>query len=294
MSLGNPHQERCEPGVCKVARYHGPLVLELKPDVPGLSQTSAERFCPGPACPMFEPAWAGRSSSGDVRLVAADGNWECVHKLVLQCRMPVLQEQHIPQHIQQVLLACVPDSSILHSLVQYLYLDQVDHQQQLTPQLHCVALTCGLTRLVELCEEHFAQQLEVQLVSWPGLDVEGQAAVLDSFIGWALYCGRLGRQELKQLCVHALSRHVAAAQKRPQWSALGAATCSLIQLIAASTAPPLIHRQLAQDGSAIAPVQSNPPPAAGGGKVISMDAEAFAAAGGRLTGAEWQQLQQFR
>jgi len=68
----------------------------------------------------------------------------------------------------QVLLACVPDSSALHSLVQYLYLDQVDHQEQLTPQLHCVALTCGLTRSVELCEAHFAQQLEVQLVSWPG------------------------------------------------------------------------------------------------------------------------------
>jgi hypothetical protein len=95
-------QERCEPGVCKVARYHGPLVLELKPDVPGLSQTSAERFCPGPACPMFEPAWAGRSTSGDVQLVAADGSWELVHKLVLQCRMPVLQEQPIPQHTQQV------------------------------------------------------------------------------------------------------------------------------------------------------------------------------------------------
>jgi hypothetical protein len=71
--------------------------------------------------------------------------------------------------------------------------------------------------------------------------------------------------------------------------------CSLIELIAASTGPPLIHRQLALDGSAVAPVHSNPPSsAAGGGKVISVDAEAFAAAGGRLTGSEWQLLQQFR
>jgi hypothetical protein len=51
-----------------------------------------------------------------------------------------------------------------------------------------------------------------------GLDPESQAAGLDSFIGWALYCARLGRQELKQLCVHALSRHVAAAQNR--WASL--------------------------------------------------------------------------
>lgn len=52
------------------------------------------------------------------------------------------------------------------------------------------------------------------------------------------------------------------------------------------------------------PVPNNPPvpPAAAGmgtssvgpGPVVSVDAETFAAAGGRLTSAEWLQLQKFR
>jgi hypothetical protein len=83
-------QERCEPGVCKVARYHGPLVLELKPDIPGVACTSAERFKLGPACPFFQAAWHTRSSTGDIDLLAADGSSQRVHSLVLQCRLPVL------------------------------------------------------------------------------------------------------------------------------------------------------------------------------------------------------------
>lgn len=95
-------QERCEPGVCKVARYHGPLVLELKPDVPGVSRASAERFLLGPACPGFQPAWDMRAESGDVNLLAADGSSQRAHKLVLQCRLPVLQGQPIPADVGQV------------------------------------------------------------------------------------------------------------------------------------------------------------------------------------------------
>jgi hypothetical protein len=83
-------QERCEPGVCKVARYHGPLVLELKPDIPGVARTSAERFTLEPACPAFQAAWHTRSSTGDIDLLAADGSSQRVHRLVLQCRLPVL------------------------------------------------------------------------------------------------------------------------------------------------------------------------------------------------------------
>jgi hypothetical protein len=95
-------QERCEPGVCKVARYHGPLVLELKPDVPGVSRASAERFRPGPACPGFQPAWETRQCSADVELLAGDGSCQRVHKLVLQCRLPVLQGQPVPAEVEQV------------------------------------------------------------------------------------------------------------------------------------------------------------------------------------------------
>ncbi|KAF6266741.1 hypothetical protein COO60DRAFT_1654608 [Scenedesmus sp. NREL 46B-D3] len=271
-------QERCEPGVCKVARYHGPLVLELKPGVPGVSRASAERFRPAPACPGFQPAWESRQCSGDVELLAGDGSCQRVHKLVR--------------------LACVPDGPCLHSLVQFMYLDEVTQQAELTPQLHVVALACKLQRLVGLCEARFAQQLELQLLSWQGLSQAQQHAVLDSFIGWCLHCEQLQRQELRQLCVHALARHVVMAQSRPSWSSLSEATGSLVQLIAASTAPPLIHRQLAPDGSAVLPAAhiSAPAgaPAAAGGPVVSVDAEAFAAAGGRLTSLEWQQLQKFR
>jgi hypothetical protein len=88
--------------VCKVARYHGPLVLELKPDVPGVSRASAERFRPGPACPGFQPAWESRQCSADVELLAGDGSCQRVHKLVLQCRLPVLQGQPVAAEVEQV------------------------------------------------------------------------------------------------------------------------------------------------------------------------------------------------
>lgn len=88
--------------MCKVARYHGPLVLELKPDVPGISQASAERFQPGPPAAAFGPAWAARAASGDALLLAADGSAERVHKLVLQCRLPALKGQAIAAGVEQV------------------------------------------------------------------------------------------------------------------------------------------------------------------------------------------------
>lgn len=68
----------------------------------------------------------------------------------------------------QVRLPCVQDSSCLASLVEFLYLDDVQQQAALTAGLHLAALQCGLQRLVTRCEAHFAHQLEVQLLSWPG------------------------------------------------------------------------------------------------------------------------------
>lgn len=131
-----------------------------------------------------------------------------------------------------------------------------------------------------------------------GLSDARREAVLDSFIGWAAYAEQLGRQQLHHLCMHAVARHLTAAQSRPGWSTLSPSSTRLARLIAASTAPPLIHRQVAPAGAAVLPVPSNPPPASmtgpGSGPVVSVDAEAFAAAGGRLTSAEWLQLQSFR
>mgnify|MGYP001810017344 CR=1 FL=1 len=68
----------------------------------------------------------------------------------------------------QVRLSCVPDGPCLHSLVQFLYLDDVQQQAELTPELHVVALACNLQRQDDLCEARFAQQLELLLLSWQG------------------------------------------------------------------------------------------------------------------------------
>lgn len=52
------------------------------------------------------------------------------------------------------------------------------------------------------------------LVCAPGLCESQREGVLDSFIGWAAYAEQLGRQALQQMCIHALARHLAAAQAR--------------------------------------------------------------------------------
>jgi hypothetical protein len=67
----------------------------------------------------------------------------------------------------QARLHLVPDGSCLLSLVEFLYLDDVQ-QQDISHTLYVAALQCGLERLVTLCEAHYAHQLEVQLHSWPG------------------------------------------------------------------------------------------------------------------------------
>lgn len=148
-------------------------------------------------------------------------------------------------HDAQVRLACVPNAVCLASLVAFLYLDATETDGSLTPDLHRAALACGLDRLVLLCEARFGRQLELQLTSWQGaceqpacaqaqhdscwpgtlpltlppfmplgLSKEQQEGVLDSFIGWTRYADALERADLKQLCVHALARHVTAATSR--------------------------------------------------------------------------------
>jgi HPt (histidine-containing phosphotransfer) domain-containing protein len=53
------------------------------------------------------------------------------------------------------------------TLVEYLYLDDVQ-EQAITHSLYQAALYCGLQRLVTRCEAHYAHQLDLQLLSWPG------------------------------------------------------------------------------------------------------------------------------
>lgn len=95
-------QERSEPGVCKVARYHGPLVLELKPLVPLVYRGSSAAFKVDPPSPAFAPAWGRRAAGGDVRVVAADGAAEPAHRVVLQCRLPALQKASWAPDVDEV------------------------------------------------------------------------------------------------------------------------------------------------------------------------------------------------
>lgn len=61
----------------------------------------------------------------------------------------------------------MPDGSCLLTLVEYLYLDDVQ-EQSVSHSLYQAALHCGLQRLVTRCEAHYAHQLDLQLLSWPG------------------------------------------------------------------------------------------------------------------------------
>jgi len=74
----------------------------------------------------------------------------------------------------------VTDGLCLHALVRFLYLDDVERHDVSAP-LHRAALSNGLTRLVALCEAHFAAQLELQLHSWHGAQRTGPPAPL--FVG---------------------------------------------------------------------------------------------------------------
>lgn len=87
--------------------------------------------------------------------------------------------------VLQVRLQVVPDGSCLLSVVEYLYLDDVQ-QQDISHTLYLAALHCGLERLVTRCEAHYAHQLEVQLHSWPGGYVATYPthAVRQAFMTW--------------------------------------------------------------------------------------------------------------
>lgn len=135
-------QERCEPGVCKVARYHGPLVLELKPDVPGVPRVSSEIFTPGPPCPAFKAAWDTHTSSGDIEVIARDGSSQRAHKLVLQCRLPALQGQPVAAHVAQVSRALVESATGVPSVA------AAGRQHHIAPQLHSVMRLCMVTSLL--------------------------------------------------------------------------------------------------------------------------------------------------
>jgi hypothetical protein len=84
--------------------------------------------------------------------------------------------------VVQARLQLVPDGSCLLSLVEFLYLDDVQ-QQDVTHPLYVAALQCGLKRLVTRCEAHYAHQLEVQLHSWPGVQHVQRSCALCTGLG---------------------------------------------------------------------------------------------------------------
>jgi hypothetical protein len=63
-----------------------------------------------------------------------------------------------------------------------------------------------LPRLIMCCH--------VLCCAYTGLVEAQRESVLDSFIEWANFTEQQDRQQLLQLCVHALALHYAAAQSR--------------------------------------------------------------------------------
>lgn len=67
----------------------------------------------------------------------------------------------------------------------------------------------------------------------------------------------------------------------------------LLELAAVATSPPLVHRTIEADGGG-----GGANAAAGGGgqqlAAMSIEAESYATAGGRMTQAEWQALNKYR
>ncbi|KIY94925.1 hypothetical protein MNEG_13037 [Monoraphidium neglectum] len=204
-------KERSEPGVCKVARYHGPLVLELKPLVPLVFRGSAAAFKLDPPSPAFAPAWPRRARGGDVRVVAADGASEAAHRVVLQCRLPALQKASWGADVDEVRIDALADGPTLSSFLEFLYNDDLA-PSQITHALHVAALRCHVPRLAAVCERRFAEQLEEQMAQWGGLAPTGQAAALDSLLEWARYAEALARTQLLDLCVHLAAQRLPAAR----------------------------------------------------------------------------------
>ena len=218
-------QERSEPGVCKVARYHGPLVLELKPTVPLVFRGSAAALKAAPPRPAFAPVWARRAESGDVAVVAADGARGRAHRVVLQCRVPALARAAsaaawAPGQ-DEVRVAALPDGATLRAFLGYLYLDDVAPEAA-THALHVAALRCHAPRLARLCERRFAERLEAQMAGWGALGAPARAAALDSLLEWARYADALSRTRLLDLCVHLAAQRLAAVRTR--WVVLGRAS----------------------------------------------------------------------
>ncbi|KAI8469434.1 MAG: hypothetical protein J3K34DRAFT_522200 [Monoraphidium minutum] len=288
-------QERSEPGVCKVARYHGPLVLELKPLVPLVFRGSASAFKLEPPCPAFAPAWPRRASGGDVRVVAADGASEPAHRVVLQCRLPALQKASWGPDVDEIRMDALADAATLSSFLEFLYTDDVP-SGGVTHALHVAALRCHVPRLAAVCERRFAQQLEEQMGRWGGLAPTQQAAALDSLLEWARYAEALSRVQLLELCVHLAAQRLPAVRTRPSWRQLPAKTQRLVELAAVATSPPLVHRSLEADGAPAAAAAEGGGGAAGQQQLaaMSIEAESYAHAGGRMTQAEWQALNTYR
>jgi hypothetical protein len=187
-----------------------------------------------------------------------------------------------PPPQNQVRIDALPDGATLAAFLEFLYTDDLP-AGSVTHALHVAALRCHVPRLAALCEARFARQLEEQMAQWPALAPTQQAAALDSLLEWARYAEALSRTQLLDLCVHLAAQRLPAARTRPCWRQLPPRTQRMVELAAVATSPPLVHRSLEADG--------------GGGQqlaAMSIEAESYAQAGGRMTQVEWQALNKYR
>lgn len=81
--------------------------------------------------------------------------------------------------------------------------------------------------------------------------------------------------------------------RSPSWRLLNPKTQRLVELAAVATSPPLVHRSL----EAEAPAEAAVAPGTAGAQqlaAMSIEADSYAQAGGRMTQVEWHALHTYR
>lgn len=273
-------EEKGERGTCRVARYHGPFVLELAPKVPGMPRHSSRRFKVPEPSGLLSDSWQQRQQFSDVVAFAADGSSEPAHKVVLKGRCPMLRS--LTDSIQSIRLNIIPNRATLLAFLEYLYTDTIT-EGKITHHLHMAAASCKMTGLMRLCEQRTAKHLESEFWNWHRMDAAQQALLTDTMLAWLSYADRFGSSDLKDFLIHLGSRHISVLTQHSSWARLRPGVQQLIQSVALASNKPMVERDV--------PLGVGNP---GQKAKVKLDADLYARAGGRLSESEWQNLQTHR
>jgi len=145
---------RRAPGLQATASRRQPPAHSRQPSqhLPALCSAHASQVDPPVA--TYGAAWQHRTSHGDLLIIAADGTSEPAHRVVLQCRVPLLHNQPLGPTVQQMRVGAVADHATLLAWLEFVYTDDVAPAAVSHP-LYLAALRCHMERLATICEAHF-------------------------------------------------------------------------------------------------------------------------------------------